>query len=299
MGWGRCSARPELPDQTCCISSGCAWPLAHLQACPAVLARDNGLPTQRQTADCPPACCRPPHAPCPTWCAATPRCRCEPQDGTARCITGQLVGWQLIRMGRCRFYVLRAAGACSADAVPQHMKCPAPPISIAPDTTAPSQLRLPTHHPQAIVAKSGAAAALVEACKSPNEELREAAAVALWDLAYDSTLGREAIARAGELCGLLACCASAGQLCATFSPLSLCAAVHSPPTSLPYNPTPPTGAVPWLAQLLLVGGPGAKEAAAACLAELAAVGPAVQQQIRDAGAVQLLQSLQTSGGFDV
>ena len=57
----------------------------------------------------------------------------------------------------------------------------------------------------------------------------------------------------------------------------------------------PAGAVPWLAQLLLFGGPGAKEAAAACLAELAAVGPAVQQQIRDAGAVQLLQSLQTSG----
>jgi len=52
------------------------------------------------------------------------------------------------------------------------------------------------------VAKSGAAAALVEACKSPNEDLREAAAVALWDLAYDSTLGREAIARAG---GQLAC----------------------------------------------------------------------------------------------
>lgn len=55
-------------------------------------------------------------------------------------------------------------------------------------------------YPQAIVAKSGAAAALVEACKSPNEELREAAAVALWDLAYDSTMGREAIARAGEHC---------------------------------------------------------------------------------------------------
>ncbi len=61
-------------------------------------------------------------------------------------------------------------------------------------------------------------------------------------------------------------------------------------------PSPAAGAVPWLAQLLLFGGPGAKEAAAACLAELAAVGPAVQQQIRDAGAVQLLQSLQTSGG---
>ena len=53
--------------------------------------------------------------------------------------------------------------------------------------------------------------------------------------------------------------------------------------------------MPWLAQLLLFGGPGAKEAAAACLAELAAVGPSVQQQIRDAGAVQLLEGLQTSG----
>lgn len=52
--------------------------------------------------------------------------------------------------------------------------------------------------------------------------------------------------------------------------------------------------MPWLAQLLLFGSPGAKEAAAACLAELAAVGPAVQQQIRDAGAVQLLEGLQTS-----
>lgn len=56
------------------------------------------------------------------------------------------------------------------------------------------------------------------------------------------------------------------------------------------------GAVPWLSQLLLFGGTGAKEAAAACLAELAAVGPAVQQQIREAGAVQLLESLQRSGG---
>ena len=58
-------------------------------------------------------------------------------------------------------------------------------------------LPVPSPARQAIVAKSGAAAALVEACKSPGEELREAAAVALWDLAYDSTLGREAIARAG------------------------------------------------------------------------------------------------------
>jgi hypothetical protein len=49
--------------------------------------------------------------------------------------------------------------------------------------------------------------------------------------------------------------------------------------------------VPWLAQLLLFGGPGAKEAAAACLAELAAVGPAVQQQIRDSGAVPMLENL--------
>ena len=62
-----------------------------------------------------------------------------------------------------------------------------------------------SHHPpifqpaQVLVAKSGAAAALVELCKSPNEELREAAAVALWDLAYDSSLGREAIARAGAV----------------------------------------------------------------------------------------------------
>jgi hypothetical protein len=54
------------------------------------------------------------------------------------------------------------------------------------------------------------------------------------------------------------------------------------------------GAVPWLAQLLLFGGQGAKEAAAACLAELAAVGPVVQQQIRDAGTVSLLQNLQSS-----
>jgi hypothetical protein len=52
--------------------------------------------------------------------------------------------------------------------------------------------------------------------------------------------------------------------------------------------------VPWLAQLLLFGGPGAKEAAAACLAELAAVGPDVQQQIRGSGAVATLQNLQSS-----
>lgn len=65
---------------------------------------------------------------------------------------------------------------------------------------------------------------------------------------------------------------------------------------LPPRPArPPAGAVPWLAQLLLFGGAGSKEAAAACLAELAAVGPAVQQAIRDAGAVQLLEGLQTSG----
>jgi hypothetical protein len=51
---------------------------------------------------------------------------------------------------------------------------------------------------QVLVAKSGAASALVELCKSPGEEVREAAAVALWDLAYECTLGREAIARAGE-----------------------------------------------------------------------------------------------------
>ncbi|PSC69879.1 U-box domain-containing 4 [Micractinium conductrix] len=52
---------------------------------------------------------------------------------------------------------------------------------------------------QVLVAKSGAAPALVELCRSPNEDLREAAAVALWDLAYDSSLGREAIARAGAV----------------------------------------------------------------------------------------------------
>ena len=52
-----------------------------------------------------------------------------------------------------------------------------------------------------MVAKSGAAGALVELCKSPGEELREAAAVALWDLAYDCSLGREAIARAGACVG--------------------------------------------------------------------------------------------------
>ncbi len=58
-----------------------------------------------------------------------------------------------------------------------------------------------------------------------------------------------------------------------------------------------SGAVPWLAQLLVFGGAGAKEAAAACLAELAAVGPAVQQQIRDAGAVEMLGNLQSSGDW--
>lgn len=85
-----------------------------------------------------------------------------------------------------------AAAAASADVMfpglPTH----------PPDSTM-------SHHPpifqpaQVLVAKSGAAAALVELCKSPNEELREAAAVALWDLAYDSSLGREAIARAGAV----------------------------------------------------------------------------------------------------
>lgn len=162
------------------------------------------------------------------------------------------------------------------------------------------------------MAKSGAAAALVEACKSPNEDLREAAAVALWDLAYDSTLGREAIARAG---GQRDC--SVWLVVTLFQRPAAQQAAHAGmlpwldrlmvlSRQAPCSPSPATcpcppaaGAVPWLAQLLLFGGPGAKEAAAACLAELAAVGPAVQQQIRDAGAVQLLQSLQTSGGEQV
>lgn len=144
------------------------------------------------------------------------------------------------------------------------------------------------------MAKSGAAAALVEACKSPNEELREAAAVALWDLAYDSTLGREAIARAGEHSSAVSSWTGSAWRAAGPPLTGQPAAPKLTAGRLP--PFPPAGAVPWLAQLLLFGGPGAKEAAAACLAELAAVGPAVQQQIRDAGAVQLLQSLQTSGG---
>jgi hypothetical protein len=54
-----------------------------------------------------------------------------------------------------------------------------------------------------MVAKSGAPEALVGLCRCPGSELREAAAVALWDLAYDCALGREAIARAGERAWML------------------------------------------------------------------------------------------------
>ena len=43
------------------------------------------------------------------------------------------------------------------------------------------------------------------------------------------------------------------------------------------------GGIPWLTELLLFGGDGAKEAAAAAIAELAAVGPAVRQEIEEAG----------------
>jgi hypothetical protein len=64
--------------------------------------------------------------------------------------------------------------------------------------TPPATLSLNNPLLQVMVAKSGAAPALLELCKSPGEDLREAAAVALWDLAYDCSLGREAIARAGE-----------------------------------------------------------------------------------------------------
>ena len=169
-----------------------------------------------------------------------------------------------------------------------------PPVcNASPHAPPPSRL-------QVLVAKSGAAPALVELCRSPNEDLREAAAVALWDLAYDSSLGREAIARAG---GLIWC--NGGQpgracLCAPRLQPAIPACMSPPfqPGLLPglVRLSPGAGAVPWLSQLLLFGGTGAKEAAAACLAELAAVGPAVQQQIRDAGAVQLLQGLQRSGG---
>ena len=142
------------------------------------------------------------------------------------------------------------------------------------------------------MAKSAAVPALVELCGRPGpEELREAAAVALWDLAYDSAAGREAIARAGEEGG--------GVLMVAGDCWEM--AVHGPVDSVPINTNlrsrlwTATGAVPWLAQLLLFGGNGAKEAAAACLAELAAVGPAVQGAIREAGAVPLLESLQKSG----
>lgn len=50
---------------------------------------------------------------------------------------------------------------------------------------------------QMLVARSGAAAALVALAQFPSEELREAAAVALWDLCYDCPVGREAVVNAG------------------------------------------------------------------------------------------------------
>ena len=49
-----------------------------------------------------------------------------------------------------------------------------------------------------MVARSGAAQALVLLAQYPNDDLREAAAVALWDLCYDCQAGREAVVRAGE-----------------------------------------------------------------------------------------------------
>ena len=57
--------------------------------------------------------------------------------------------------------------------------------------------------------------------------------------------------------------------------------------------------MPWLTQLLLFGGSGAKEAAAATLAELAAVGPGVHLEIQEAGAVQLLRQLAAGDNAEV
>ena len=61
------------------------------------------------------------------------------------------------------------------------------------------------------------------------------------------------------------------------------------------------GAIPWLSELLRLGGGGAREAAAACLRELAAgagaAGAAARREMRTAGADERLRRLARSGGL--
>lgn len=123
------------------------------------------------------------------------------------------------------------------------------------------------------------------------------AAGALSNLACSDAHAAEAVGRYGGAAALAQLCRSESPLVRETAAQGLWEACRA--SSEAREVAVSQGVVPWLVQLLLVGGDCAKEAAAGCIAELTRCGEEVCKEAEIAGAPQLLQRLANQGSSEV
>lgn len=131
------------------------------------------------------------------------------------------------------------------------------------------------------------------ALEESNPQGQISAATALGNLACSGAAAAEAVAASGAPAALVAMCRSpmhAVREGGVLALLEVCSGAAEGRRALVH-----AGAVPWLAQLLLIGEDSVKEASALCIAELAKEGAAVKKAVERSGAAATLKNLAGCG----